>query len=246
MNTATIMGVRFSAVTLQQAVVYAMERIEKKEKGYVATPNAEIVYMCRTEAGLADLLNQAFLTLPDGIGVIYAAKLLHEKLYGKVAGIDFAELLLARLGQAGGSVFFLGGKPGVAQIAAEKMQQKHPGLVVKGYCDGYFENSQQAIDAINAVGGVDVAFICLGAPKQEQFMAQHMPQIDATLLCGLGGTLDVFAGTVQRAPKIFIQLGLEWFYRLCKEPQRIGRMMRLPKFMLWVLQTKWSKQKGAS
>lgn len=244
MNTALILGVRFSAVTLDEAVEAAMARIRTGEKGYVVTPNSEIVYLCRSQPDLTDLLNRACLTLPDGVGVVHAARLLHKTLPGKVAGVDFAEALMARMAQEGRSVFFLGAKPGVAEQAAQKLCEKYPGLIVKGCRDGYFQDEAEAVAAVNAAGGVDLALICLGAPKQERFMAAHQDELDATLLCGLGGSLDVFAGTVRRAPEIFIKLGLEWFYRLLKEPKRIGRMMSLPKFMLVVLKTKFFGNKG--
>lgn len=244
METANIMGVNFHAVTLDVAVETAMERIHSGEKGYVVTPNSEIVYLCRTEPELSGLLNRACLVLPDGIGVVYAAKILKQPICEKVAGIDFAEQLMKRMAREGKSVFFLGSKPGVAETAAKKLQTKYPGLVVKGCRDGYFKDDAEAIAAVNAAGGVDVVLVCLGAPKQERFMAKYQEQLNATVLCGLGGSLDVFAGTVQRAPDIFIRLGLEWFYRLMKEPQRIGRMMSLPKFMLQVFKIKLSG-KGA-
>lgn len=244
MNTAEILGVRFSAVTMEEAVEAAMARIRAQEKGYVVTPNAEIVYLCRSQPDLTALLNGACLTLPDGIGVVYAARLLHRTLPGKVAGVDFAEALMARMAREGRSVFFLGAKPGVAELAAQKLTEKYPGLVVKGCRDGYFQDDAEAVAAVNAAGGADLALICLGAPKQERFMKAHQDELQATLLCGLGGSLDVFAGTVRRAPDIFIKLGLEWFYRLLKEPKRIGRMMSLPKFMLVVLKTKFFGKKG--
>ena len=125
-------------------------------------------------------------------------------------------------------LFLLGAKPGVAEKAGENLCKKYPGLVLAGTQDGYFTDPQTAVDAINACGGADVVFVCLGAPKQERFMANYMDEIHATLFCGLGGSLDVFAGIAKRAPKIFIKLGLEWFYRLLCQPSRIGRMMKLP------------------
>lgn len=239
MKTANILGVSFSAVTLPEAVNTAMERIRNQEKGYVITPNAEIVYACLHDPNLTQIVNDSSMVLPDGIGVIYAARILKEPLSEKVAGIDFADALMAAMANEQKRVFFLGAKPGVAEQAAQKLVEKHPGLIIAGCQDGYFKNDQEAISAINNAGDVDVAFICLGAPKQERFMFAHQNEIDATLLCGLGGSLDVFAGNVQRAPAIFIKLGLEWFYRLLKEPKRIGRMMSLPKFMLIVLRKKF-------
>ena len=237
METARILGVNFHNVTLTTAVDAAMDQIRAHKKGYVVTPNSEIVYAAQEDTTFRDLLNRASLVLPDGIGVIYAAKILGQKLNGKVAGCDFAEALVYRMSKEGMRLYLLGAKPGVAEAAAANLTKKYPGLVIAGTHDGYFKEDQEAIDAVNAVGA-DVLFVCLGAPRQERFMAAHKDELHVTLSCGLGGSLDVFAGTAQRAPEIFIKLGLEWFYRLLKEPTRIGRMMSLPKFMLRVIRVK--------
>lgn len=243
METAKILGVNFHNVTLTTAVDTAAAQIRAHKKGYVVTPNSEIVYAAQEDTALRDILNRASLVLPDGIGVVYAARILGEKLSGKVAGCDFAEALVYRMSQEGMRLFLLGAKPGVAEMAAANLTKKYPGLVVSGTRDGYFKTDQEAIDAVNAAGA-DVLFVCLGAGKQERFMAGHMDELNVTLSCGLGGSLDVFAGTVQRAPAIFIKLGLEWFYRLIKEPYRIGRMMSLPKFMLRVLRVRIFGKRG--
>ena len=228
MKTASILGVHFHAVTMQQAVDVAMSRIRARQKGYVVTPNPEIVDLCCRDREYMGIVNRAALVLPDGIGIIYAAKILGEELCGKVAGIEFAENLVAAMAKENMRLFLLGAKPGVAEKAGENLCKKYPGLVLAGTQDGYFTDPQTAVDAINACGGADVVFVCLGAPKQERFMANYMDEIHATLFCGLGGSLDVFAGIAKRAPKIFIKLGLEWFYRLLCQPSRIGRMMKLP------------------
>ena len=234
------MGVRFHAVTLNEAVDYAMNRIHMKKKGYIVTPNPEIVYLTLDDPAFRSLINGAALVLPDGIGIIYAAKILGKALFGRVTGIDFADLLMHRLAQEGLRLFLLGAKPGVAELAAENLQKKHPGLIISGCKDGYFQDSQEAVDAINAAGGAEVVFVCLGAPKQEHFMAEQLDKLDASLLCGLGGSLDVFAGTVKRAPAIFSKLGLEWFYRLYKEPWRFRRMLKLPLFFLLAVKKRFS------
>ena len=240
MKTADIMGVRFHAVTLNEAVDYALNRIHMKKKGYIVTPNPEIVYLTLDDPAFRSLINGAALVLPDGIGIIYAAKILGKALFGRVTGIDFADLLMHRLAQEGLRLFLLGAKPGVAELAAENLQKKHPGLIISGCKDGYFQDSQEAVDAINAAGGAEVVFVCLGAPKQEHFMAEQLDKLDASLLCGLGGSLDVFAGTVKRAPAIFSKLGLEWFYRLYKEPWRFRRMLKLPLFLLLAVKKRFS------
>lgn len=244
MKTASILGVHFHAVTMQQAVETAMSRIRARQKGYVVTPNPEIVDLCRKDDAYMGIVNRATLVLPDGIGIIYAAKILGEELCGRVPGVEFAEQLIAAMAKEGMRLFLLGAKPGIAEQAGKNLCTKYPGLVLAGTHDGYFSDPQTAIDAINDCGGADVVFVCLGAPKQEKFMASHMDDIHATLFCGLGGSLDVFAGVAKRAPKIFIKLGLEWFYRLLCQPSRIGRMMKLPKFLLIVIRERmFGKQK---
>ena len=244
METASILGVRFDAVTMQQAVDTAMDRLRARRKGYVVTPNPEIVDLCRKDSAYRDLVNRAALVLPDGIGIIYAAKILGEPVSGKVAGVEFAEHLVSAMAKEHMRLFLLGAKPGVAEQAGKNLCAKYPGLVLAGTHDGYFSDPQTAVDAVNACGGADVVFVCLGAPKQEKFMARYQDALDATLLCGLGGSLDVFAGVAKRAPDIFIKLGLEWFYRLLKQPSRIGRMMTLPKFLLIVIGQRLSGRKG--
>ena len=116
-------------------------------------------------------------------------------------------------------------------------EEKYPGLKIAGTHDGYFKEDAPVVDAIRE-SGADAVFVCLGAPTQEFWMVKNGEATGAHLLCGLGGSLDVFAGTVERAPKFFCDHGLEWFYRLCKEPRRIGRMMKLPLFLIHVSKEK--------
>ncbi len=160
MKTASILGVHFHAVTMQQAVDVAMSRIRARQKGYVVTPNPEIVDLCRRDREYMGIVNRAALVLPDGIGIIYAAKILGEELCGKVAGIEFAEHLVAAMAKENMRLFLLGAKPGVAEKAGENLCKKYPGLVLAGTHDGYFKDPQEAAEAINACGGADVV-VCL-------------------------------------------------------------------------------------
>ena len=125
----------------------------------------------------------------------------------------------------------------MADKAAERLKGQYPGLRIAGTHDGYFQEDAPVAEAIRA-SEADCVFVCLGAPKQELWMAKWGEETGARLLCGLGGSLDVFAGVVERAPKFWSDHGLEWFYRLCKEPKRIGRMMKLPLFLLHVRKEK--------
>ncbi len=227
-----ILEVSFDNVTREEAVQRVISLLAQPErKGYVVTPNSEIVYMCRKQPGLLEALNDAYLVLPDGIGVIYAGKILKRPLKGKVAGIDFASRLMEEMAHRGDSLFLLGAKPGVAALAGERLQQKYPGLHICGVHDGYFKEDGSVIREVNE-SGAKVLFVCLGAPKQEHWMQDHMNQLNVQLMVGLGGSLDVFSGQVKRAPDVWVKLGLEWLYRLIREPRRIGRMCKLPLFFL--------------
>lgn len=229
-----VMGVQFDNVTMAQAIARARELLDSPGASYCVTPNAEIVYEAMHDSDFCALLNGAALVLPDGAGTVLGAKLLGTPLQEKVAGIDFAANLLDVLKQTGKRLYLLGSKPGIGEMAAEKMMQQHPKLCICGIADGYFKEEAPVVEKINAANA-DVLFVCLGAPKQEKFMKAHQQELNVRLMIGLGGSLDGFAGTVKRAPKWMIRLQLEWLYRLIKEPRRIGRMMRLPKFVLAVL-----------
>lgn len=235
-----VMGVAFDNVTMAQAVERGLELAASDGFAYVVTPNPELVMMARKDPDYAKALAGAALTLPDGIGVIYAAKLLGRPLQQRVPGVDFASGIMEGLARTGGRLFLLGAKPGVAQQAAENLAAKYPGLVVCGTHDGYFQEDAPVVEEIRA-SGADVLFVCLGAPKQENWMVQQGAATGAHLAVGLGGSLDVFAGTVKRAPERWQKLGLEWLYRLCKEPKRITRMAKLPGFLLKAL---WARVRG--
>lgn len=225
-----VLGVLYDNVTMQEALERGRALLEADAPAYCVTPNAEMAYEALHDEAFRAVLNGAALVLPDGAGVVLGAKILKTPLKQKVAGIEFAQNLLAILEETGKRLFLLGSKPGVAELAAEKMLQKHPKLCVCGTMDGYFKDDGEAVARINDARA-DVVFVCLGAPKQEYFMQKHASELNVRLMIGLGGTLDGIAGTVKRAPRWMIRLQLEWLYRLIKQPSRLGRMMRLPKFV---------------
>lgn len=225
-----ILGVSFDDVTLEEAAETAMGMVEQGGFHYAVTPNAEFVQMAAKNPSFQRLLNGANLVLPDGIGVVHAAKILGRPIKGRVPGIDFAAALMKKMEKGGKRLFLLGAAPGVAEKAAARLTAEYRGLQIAGLNDGYFKDNAAIAEKIK-VSGADVVFVCLGAPKQEQFMVEFGVQTGASLLIGLGGSLDVFAGTVQRAPEQWQKMGCEWLYRLVKQPSRIGRMSKLPLFL---------------
>lgn len=236
-----VLGVGFDNLTMDEAVAAALALLDKDGPHYVTTPNPEIVEVCRTDPTAREAVNGADLVLPDGIGVIKGAAMLGTPLKEKTPGIEFAGHLMDKLAETGKTLFLLGAKPGVAAEAAARLVQSHPGLQIAGTHDGYFQEDGPVVEAIRQ-SGADCVFVCLGAPKQELWMARNGEATGARLLCGLGGSLDVFAGRVKRAPKFWSDHGLEWFYRLCKEPRRIGRMMKLPLFLIHVRQARGGRK----
>lgn len=235
-----VLGVGFDNLTLEEAAERGMELLRAEGPHYVVTPNPEIVEICRKNPEAMRAVNGADLVLADGIGIIKGARILGTPLKARNPGIEFAAYLMKEMAEKGLSLYLLGAKPGVAEAAGKRLAEKYPGLKIAGTHDGYFQEDGPVIEDIRR-SGADCVFVCLGAPKQELWMAKHGEAAGARLLCGLGGSLDVFAGVVERAPKFWSDHGLEWFYRLCKDPRRAGRMMKLPLFLVHVQKEKRRK-----
>lgn len=234
-----ILGIRIDNVTLDEAYSRFLGFMDASSCKMIFTPNTEIVMMAQEDQELKNILFDADLVVPDGIGLVYASKIHNLGLTERVTGIDTMERMLKYANNAKKSIFILGGKPGVADKAVEKIKETFPSLTVAGVRDGYFkpEDEQKIIDHINELKP-DILFVALGAPKQEKWIYKYRKILNTKVAMGVGGSVDVWAGTAKRAPKIFQNLHLEWFYRLCKEPTRIGRMMSLPQFMLKVVLSK--------
>lgn len=229
-----ILGVGFDDLTLEAAAAAGAALVEAQGFHYAVTPNPEFLLAARKDQPFRQALLDADLVLADGVGVVYSAKLLGRPLKGRVPGIEFAQALMGWMAKHGKRLFLLGAKPGVAELAAANLRDRYPGLILCGTHDGYFKEDEPVVQAIRE-SGADVVFVCLGAPKQEFWMVEHGPATGAHLMVGLGGSLDVFAGVVDRAPEGFQKLGLEWLYRLMKEPKRFGRMAKLPLVLVYAL-----------
>ena len=236
-----VLGVGFDSLTLVGAAGRAFELMNTPGGHYAVTPNSEILVAVKDDPEALRALSDADMVLPDGIGVVIGSKILGRPLPERVAGIDFAQSLF---GHAGGKRFFLlGAADGVAQRAAERLGAMYPGIEICGWHNGYFTDDSTVVELIRA-SRPDILFVCLSAPKQEKWMLEHRDDFGDCLMAGLGGALNVWAGDVKRAPDAFIRLGLEWLYRLFSQPSRIGRMTRLPYFLLLVLKQRRAERKG--
>ena len=226
-----VMTIAFDNITMEEAVGTAMGHIAARIRCRVVTPNAEFALEAKKNPRFLNILNTSQLVLADGISVVLASKIIGDPMQGRVTGVGFAQALAAAMAKEGKSLYLLGAKPGVAEQAAEKLVQTYPGLKIAGTHDGYFKEEGPVVEAINAAKP-DALLVCLGAPKQEYFMENHDAELEVPVMAGLGGSMDVLAGNVQRAPEFFQKYGLEWLYRLYKEPQRWKRMIKLPLY-LW-------------
>lgn len=206
------------------------------------TANPEVLMRAREDAELAGILHQADLVVADGIGLVWGARLLGDRLPERIPGIELVEALIGRLGRRGGSAYFCGAAPGVAEEAAARLLARCPGWRLAGTQHGYFTAEEEpAVVAAIRRAAPDLLLVGLGAPRQEKWIWRHRLALGAVVAIGVGGSFDVFAGRVRRAPSLWRRMGLEWAYRLLSQPARAGRMLALPRFA-WAV---WAARRRA-
>ena len=240
---ATILDVPVVPYTMDEAVTKLTQDTLQNKRNFVVTANAEIIMIAQDDKEYKTLLSEtADLVLPDGAGTVWAGNYLGYSIPERVAGYDLYLRLLEEAATKKLPVYFFGGKPGIAEEAAAEGKRRWPGLDVAGCRNGYFsaEEEPEIIKGINRSGAA-MLFAALGAPKQEKWLAKYREELKPCLLMGIGGSFDVLAGKVQRAPKWMQDARLEWFYRLVKQPSRFGRMLALPKFVIAVRNEKSKK-----
>ncbi len=235
-NKVNILGVNIDMFTISEAADRIFSFLDKDSFNMVFTPNSEIIMSAYNNPELMSILNSASVLTADGIGVVYASRILRKPLAERCAGFDVAVALLEKLNASEHKLFLFGGKPGIADAAKTELLKTYPNLNIAGTRNGYFKDSEsdEIVREINN-SGADIIFVCLGAPKQEEWIYKNRNKLLAKAALGIGGSLDIFAGQASRAPKIMQKTGLEWLYRLAKEPWRFRRMMVLPKFGFTVI-----------
>lgn len=233
-----ILGAKVFKVTMDEAKEIAMGFFDSDGRKIIYTPNSEIILYASRNESFMPRLNSADLLIADGIGVVHGAKILRNPLPERVAGFDLLKEIFPLMAKRGLSVYLLGAKPGVAQKAGENLENDYPGLKIAGTHDGYFKDDTEIINHINEKKP-DLLLVCLGFPKQENWIYDNREKLDVKAMIGAGGCLDVFSGMTERAPEFYCKHGIEWLYRLKKEPWRFMRMTALPVFALKVLFKGW-------
>lgn len=228
------LGVRVDAVGMDGAIQQLRRFLQEDRLHLVVTLGTEMVMRAEEDEEFRDLVNRADLVVPDGIGLVLASRYCGVPLPERVAGIDLVWGLVRELGPGGLRLFLLGAAPGVAEQAGERLRAACPELEVVGVHHGYFEDEQAVVEQI-AASGANVLLAGIGSPRQERFLDRHREKLNVSLGIGVGGTFDVLAGRLRRAPDWMIRLGLEWLYRLLSQPSRWVRMLVLPRFLFRVI-----------
>ena len=230
-----ILGVDVDAVTMAEAVDVVRRAMDTRAGVMVATANAEMLMRATHDEELRRILNASTLVVPDGAGTVWAARHLGHAMPERVAGYDLAQELLRCAPAEGHSVYFFGSAPGVAEKAKAKAEQLYPGIEIVGVRNGFFSPADNAaIIAEIRAARPDLLLVALGVPKQEKWIAAHLAELDVPVAIGVGGTLDVMAGVMKRAPHWMQKAKLEWLFRGLMQPKRAGRLLALPKFVLKV------------
>jgi N-acetylglucosaminyldiphosphoundecaprenol N-acetyl-beta-D-mannosaminyltransferase len=236
-DSLCIFGVRVDDVTFPEALALLRQFVASRAPHYVVTPNPEFVMLAQRDAAFRAALAGAALAIPDGGGLLLAARLWGRPFRQQVRGTDLVYRLATLGARDGQRWFLLGAAPGVAAAAGRRLMTRYSGLQVVGTFAGSPQAADDAgaRDAIRAAGPVDVLLVAYGAPGQELWMARNAAALDVPVAIGVGGVLDFISGRVRRAPRWVRDLGLEWLFRLLVQPHRWHRQLALPQFAIRAL-----------
>lgn len=242
MEVARILGVPFTTKSFDETLAWLCARIEARQLTHVVTANPEIVMAAKRNEAFRQMLERAFV-VPDGIGIIYAAKWLHLPLGERIPGIELLEALMRKADEKQWKVYLLGASPEVNRKAAERLAARYPQARIVGHRDGYFRREEEA-EIVREIAALspDLVFVAMGAPRQDEWIATHQQALGVPVMMGVGGSLDVIAGKVKRAPQLWQRLHLEWLYRLLSQPSRWKRQLDIPRFVMTVLWDKYSRR----
>ncbi|WP_032121730.1 WecB/TagA/CpsF family glycosyltransferase [Clostridium amazonitimonense] len=211
--------------------------INKEKKIHVVSGNPEVLYQGLYEKELYNnFVSEESLIIPDGVGVVYSAKIKGLQVKEKIAGVEVMQDIISYCDKASKTIYLLGAKKQVVEKCKNTIEKTYKNVKVVGYRDGYFdlENCDDLIEDINKCNP-HALFVAMGCPRQERFIIKYMNKLPCKIYMGVGGSFDIIAGEVKRAPRWMIKLGIEWLYRVAKEPWRIKRLGSIPKFMFKAL-----------
>lgn len=235
MPPVEILGCRLDTVDAIEAASQIMTLARQGTGAQIVTLGTEMVVHAQRDERFREIVNGSALSLCDTVGVLAVARRRGATLHDRVTGVELIDELCRRSAADGVPVYFLGGAPGVAADAAAILEALHPGLNVAGARDGYFR-AEETADVVAAIrdSGAKLLFVGLGFPRQEYWLSEHLKNTGCGAGVGVGGSFDVIGGRIDRAPTVMRRFGLEWLYRLIKEPRRWRRQLALPYFV-WLV-----------
>lgn len=237
-----ILGIGVDRITMDQALARVESFIQEGGPHMVVTADSSGAYAQLTDPELREIMLTADLVTPDSFGIVWAAKRAKKPVSGRVSGVDMVDAICGLSARKGYRLFILGAAPGVAELAAERLQLRHPGCNIVGTRHGYFPASDDSLIAEEvAAFKPDVLFVAMGIPRQEKFIFATKEVIRAKVAIGVGGSFDVFSGKTKRAPMIIQKLNLEWLWRVLLNPKKFSKVSSLPKFAVAVLTKKTAK-----
>lgn len=226
MKTISILGVPITDASESEILEYVLDSLVKhKKKGYMVTPNPEMVVYAQSHSSFKTILEHATISLPDGVGVTIAAKLLGTPLKGRITGVDFMKNACKESVRKTATIGLLGAGPGIAEKTADCLRKMYPGIAI------VFAGSELPIDHQKFPKHIDLLFVAYGHPKQEEWISNHLAELPVTIAMGVGGAFDYLSGEVMRAPGVIRRLGLEWLFRLIRQPWRWKRQLALFTFI---------------
>ncbi|KXH84023.1 N-acetylmannosaminyltransferase [Sporosarcina sp. HYO08] len=231
----TYLGVHVSPLTYEGIVTEVKARMKRDEQSTIIAVNPEKVMTAQKDPQVKDLINTSTFQIADGVGILLASKLQKGNITSRVTGVDMMARLLKFAAEENEPIYLYGAKKEVIELAAENIQRDNPGITIAGMTDGYEQDEEALVQRIND-SGARIIFVALGSPKQELWIRRNMPRLKNVLVFqGVGGSFDVFSGTVKRAPALFRKTGTEWLYRLLSDPRRLKRQLNLPRFLIAIL-----------
>ncbi|MBV7505724.1 WecB/TagA/CpsF family glycosyltransferase [Bacillus sp. sid0103] len=240
-NLVSVLGIDFINKCFDQVVEDLLSNIKNKQKAFIVTANPEIVMYAHEHPDYKNIIQSADMVVPDGYGIILASKILHTPIRERVAGYDLTVRLLELGNEKKWKIYVLGGREETNQKAVSNIQNNFPQIQIAGRHHGFFDWEKSTVTAEIKAANPDIVLVALGFPRQEQWIAKNLDQFSEGLFMGVGGSIDVLAGEVQRAPRIWQKMNLEWFYRLISQPSRWRRMLAIPRFLLQIFKLKLHK-----
>ena len=237
MKKEQYLGVNVITLNYDEIIEDIKKRMEEGLTSTIIAVNPEKVITASQDEQIKKLINDATYQIPDGVGILIASRLKGGDIDSRVTGVDMMDRLLKFASDEGKKVFMYGAKEEVVASAKVKIEEKYPSIHITGYSNGYTKDQDELVRKINE-SGADIIFVALGSPRQELWIRDHMNELNVKVYQGVGGSFDVFAGNVKRAPSVFRKAGLEWFYRLISDPKRFKRQLALPKFLFKIITKK--------